>query len=113
MVYTITLPCLTVYLFVERWLCALFVKICLFFWHNEQTVTNKPPGSIQKFEEKPYFEKENHLNGIDSMEKKLKMVVIENKDPHPKKTKIWQRQTTKSPFFQFLSLKEKRKDKNS
>jgi len=28
------------------------------------------------------------LNGIDSMEKKLKMVVIENKDPHPKKTKI-------------------------
>ena len=42
------------------------------FWHNEQTETNKPPGSIQKFEEKPYFEKENHLNGIDSMEKKVK-----------------------------------------
>ena len=107
MVYT--LPCLTVYLFVERWLCALFVKICLFFWLNEQTETNKPPGSIQKFEEKPYFEKENHLNGIDSMEKKLKMVVIENKDSHPKKIpKIWQRQTTKFPFFSFYHWKTKR-----
>ena len=89
------------------------MKICLFFWHNEQTVTNKPPGSIQKFEEKPYFEKENHLNGIDSMEKKLKMVVIENKDPHPKKNKNLTTTNYKIPFFQFLSLKEKRKDKNS
>ena len=110
MVCTITLPCLTVYLFVERWLCALFVKICLFFWHNGQTETNKPPGSIQKFEEKPYFEKENHLNGIDSMEKKLKMVVIENKDPHPQKNpEIWRRQTTKSPFSVFIMKRKKTK----
>ena len=67
MVYTITLPCLTVYLFVERWLCALFVKICLLFWWtngNKQTTRFH-----SKIWGKTIFWKENHLNGIDSMEK--------------------------------------------
>ena len=69
------------------------------FWHNEQTETNKPPGSIQKFEEKPYFEKKIIWMELIQWKKKLKMVVIENKDPHPKKNKNLTTTNYKIPFF--------------
>ena len=65
---------------------ACFVCENLFVY--KQTETNKPPGSIQKFEENILKKRKsfewNCFNG-----KKLKMVVTENKNsPTPLKTKI-------------------------